>query len=114
MEHFQLIITASDAPVSLIALIRKHTSLPLGDIKQAISSGSPIVDAHPHHNEYDDFIATATTLLDQLESKNIPFKTVVDGVEQPVEYVRNLFQSWNDIGEQIHEEDELRFEDEQI
>jgi hypothetical protein len=94
MENFKLIVHAKVSP-KLITLFRKYTGKPIAEIKTSLEQGVPIIDENIHHNTFDNFIEKMTSLFDELARASCSFTCIVDGEEEPLEYVRNVFDSWN-------------------
>ncbi|MEM7356096.1 MAG: hypothetical protein AAF657_35095 [Acidobacteriota bacterium] len=111
MDNLKLIVESSDVQVGLIALIRRHTGLPIGQIRRAILTQTPVLDVTPHHNEYDEFARKTEPLLRQLEAESCNIRLIVDGSEESVEFVRNAFRQWAEIQQQIQNEDDERWRD---
>jgi hypothetical protein len=111
MDNFKLIVEAPGAPAALVGLLRCHTGMSFAQIRQALVTGAPVMDVCPHHNVYDEFIEKTLPLLSELEDTGYPFRLIVDGVDEDLEYVRNVFDQWSEIGEQIQEENDRAFGD---
>ncbi len=111
MDHFQLRLVNRNATTSVVALVRKHTNEPLDQIRPALSEGKPVLDVRTRHNTFDEFITRTTTFMDSLESNGEAYQCIVDGVDEPSEYVRNVFAQWTQIVNDLADEDDRRFGD---
>jgi len=87
------------------SLVRKHTEQRIGEIRQNLVSGRPVVEEQPHHNSYGEFIESTKALVKDLESENEQFIIEIDGEIETTEYMRNVFQRWFDIGDEIKDYD---------
>ena len=96
-SHFRLALAGAVATPSLIALLRQHTGKSISELRQAIATQRPFLDETPHHNQYSEFIARATRLLDELDAEGIKYVVEVDGSPESPQYIRNTFQRWNEI-----------------
>ena len=97
-EHFRLSLETREATAPLVTLLRRHTGKPISDLRQVITMGQPFLDERPHHNQYSEFIARVTQLIDDLDAKRISYLIEIDGTLRNPQYLRNLFQRWHDIG----------------
>lgn len=107
-DHFRLYLETTEATAPLIAILRRHTGKSMSDLRQAITTRQPILDERPHQNQYSMFIETFTKLLNDLESDGIPYRIEVDGSPESHQYVRNVFQRWNEIGQHNRWMDDLQ------
>jgi hypothetical protein len=106
-DHIRLSLETTEAMAPLIALLRRHTGKSISELRSAITTRQPFLDETPHHNQYSDFIARVTELLDDLEGKGIPYRVEVDGSPESPQYLRDVFQRWHDIGDKLSRMDDL-------
>src|SRR5689334_23227660 len=97
-DHLRLFLETTEPTASLISLLRRHTGQSISNLGQAITNRLPFLDETPHHNQYSEFVARVTELLDELETQGIRYGVEIDGVPESPQYLRNVFQRWHDIG----------------
>lgn len=101
-EHFRLTVEGETATAELLKLLRQHTSKSIAELRAAIAATSPILDETPHHNQYSEFIASFSALLEGLDSQAVPYRIEVDETVESAQYVRNVFQQWIEIREEVN------------
>jgi hypothetical protein len=99
--HLRLLLETMEATTPLIGLLRRHTGKPISELRTAITTRQPFLDEPPHHNQYSEFIARVTRLLDDLEGKGIRYLVEVDGSPESSLYLRNVFRQWHDIRAEV-------------
>jgi len=97
-DHVRLSLKTTAATAPSIALLRRHTTKPISELRQAVTKRQPFLSETPHHNHYTEFITRITALVDELEAQGIPYLVEVDGAQESPQYLRNIFQRWHDIG----------------
>ena len=105
-QRYQVTLTGQTASAELISILRRTLRQPVAALKQKIVTGSPIIDEQPHHNAYDEFIATITALLRDLDAHSVGYSVAVDGRPETVEYLRNIFARWHKIGRDLQAYDD--------
>lgn len=94
--RFRLTLESNEATLAVIALLRRHTAKSYSELRAAVVNRKPILDEAPHHNVYSEFITRVTNLVDDLEASGFYYRVEVDGVSESPQYLRNLFQGWQD------------------
>ena len=86
----------SNPPVTLIARFRELTQLSIGDIRQRIADGVPLIDIEPFRNDWQESLHLLVQLSRAIDDGSLPLSVSesLDGVESPVspEMLRNLIQ----------------------
>ena len=105
-QHFQITLATRQASVDLISTLRRTLHQSVAALRQKIVAGAPIIDENPHHNAYDEFIDSVTTLLRDLDGLNLGYAIVIDDRPETADYLRNIFAHWYRIREEIQEQDD--------
>ena len=106
-DHFRLFLDSTEVKASLIGLLRRHTGKPISELRNAIAHRRAFIDEVPHHNQYSEFIARVTPLLDELDAQRISYSVELDGLPESPEYLRSVFQRWEEIGEEVRRMSDL-------
>ncbi len=93
---------ASDSvPTSLIARLRKMTSLSISDIRQRAASGTPLLEITPFENDWEDTRELLVELAQEIATGELPLTVceVFDEQESPVdnEMLTNLIGQCREI-----------------
>jgi hypothetical protein len=97
-DHFGLTLETTEAKAPLLALLRRHLNKPIADLRNAIMNRQPFLDETPHHNQYSEFVARVTRLLNDLDANGVRYGVEIDGAIESPQHLRNVFQRWHDIG----------------
>lgn len=103
----------SNPPVTLIARFRELTQLSIGDIRQRIADGVPLIDIEPFRNDWQESRHLLVQLSRAIDNGSLPLSVSesLDGDESPVspDMLRNLIQRYRgiEIEKQMHTDLEL-------
>jgi len=106
-SHFRLTLKTTKATAPIIALLRRHTGKSMSDLRNAITTQQPFLDATPDQNDYEEFATSVVALLDNLEAEDIQYLVEVDGSPESLQHLRNIFQQGHEIDEQTRHEMDL-------
>lgn len=99
-DQFRLTLETTEAPASLIALLRRHDLGAIAPLRQSIAARLPILDRDVHHNQYAEFLKAFVRLLDDLDAAGSKYLIEIDGEVESREYVDNLVERWPAIREE--------------
>jgi|SRR5579863_8795572 len=111
-RHFRLTLETNEPSAALISVIRRHTGKPISELRATIAKRKPFLDEKPHHNNYSEFISKTTQLIDELESLHIVYLVEIDGASESTQYLRNVFNLWHEIREDLQAYDDRVFGEE--
>ena len=95
-------------PISLIARFREFTQFSIGDIRQRITDGVPLIEIEPFRNDWQQSRHLLMRLSRAIDDGSLPLSVAesLDGDESPVtpDMLRNLIQRYRGIetDDQMH------------
>ena len=91
----------TNPPVPLIARFRELTQLSIGDIRQRIADGVPLIEIEPFRNDWQETRHLLVLLSRAIDDGSLPLSVAesLDGDESPVppDMLRNLIQRYRGI-----------------
>ncbi|ASB89485.1 hypothetical protein CHH92_05150 [Bacillus sonorensis] len=89
-----------------ISLLRKTSSQPIKELKQAIESGKPVIECDYYDTEE---LKSLVNTIEQLLSMGASIKIYENDREITLEMVKNLIETYKGIAKEREEMDELIF-----
>jgi hypothetical protein len=100
--RIRLFVETTKPEPALIAVLRRHTDLPISRLREAVTTGSAFVDELPGRTA--EFRALVTALLNDLEALGVAWHVEINGRPESQQFLRNTSEMWEQIDQETRDD----------